>query len=487
MPMDIRGLDLTTGSNWAAERYNTAVERYLEFRPDAADALREALLIDPLLVMANVLLGVLFRQEENDALLPQAEHALAAAQAGAGHAGPREQAHVEALRLWLSRDLRGAIRAYAAILKEEPRDLLALRWLVFNAFWLGESLLMRDVPGDVLSRVNPQLPGYGFILGMQAFGLEECGEYAEAERAGRAAVAYYRGDLWAFDAVAHVFEMECRLREGLDWLDALAPARPGGPAGSSRRRPETPGAGRDPFGGRLGWHRALYLFELEQWEAVLQAYDGKIRSRGSDSWLDIQNAASVLWRLELRGVDVGGRWSDLADASAGRVQDLAQPFTSVHYVMALLRAGRPEIALRHIDAMRRADARSSPPAAGADTVASVFSEVAVPVCEGLVAYAEAVYSRASERIMKAFGKLQSLGGSHAQRDVIVLTLIQCARDGGYMALARDLLAARTRAKPGSADAWHAYARVLELSRDMEGATVAQATGDAIAARAEGVR
>jgi hypothetical protein len=107
------------------------------------------------------------------------------------------------------------------------------------------------------------------------------------------------------------------------------------------------------------------------------------------------------------------------------------------------------------------------------------------VCEGLVAFAEGIYSRASERFMKAFGKLQSLGASHAQRDVIILTLIQSARDGGYLALARDLMAARTRAKPGSADAWHAYARVLELSRDMAGATVAQAAGDAIAQRAKG--
>lgn len=499
MPMDIRGLALTTGNNWAAERYNTAVERYLEFRADAADALREALLIDPLFVMANVLLGVLFRQEENDALLPQAAHALAAAQAAAAHAGRREQAHVEALRLWLSKDIRGANRIYAAILREEPRDLLALKCLMFNALWLGESPLLRDVPRDVLRRVDPHLPGYGYILGMQAFGLEECGEYADAERAGRAALVCHRGDLWAIHAVAQVFEMQCRLREGLDWLDESAPVWAGGFSGSSRKRPETQGVARNTFAVHLWWHRALYLFELEQWEAVLRLYDGHIRSQSSDFWLDVQNAASLLWRLDLRGVDVGGRWTELADVSAQRVQDLAQPFTSVHYVMALLRAGRPEIAMRHIGAMRQADPplprgradwasrerSAAPHPAGADTLAPIFAEVAAPVCEGLVAYAEAVYSRASERIMTAFGKLQSLGGSHAQRDVIVLTLIQCARDGGYLALARDLMAARTRAKPGSADAWHTYARVLELSRDMAGATVARATGDAIAERAKG--
>jgi hypothetical protein len=480
MPSDHRGLELTTRSAGAADRYNTAIGYYLDYRTELIDTAREAVAFDPRFVMGNVLLGILFRLAENDAMLPRASKYLESAEAHALLATPREQAHVEALRLWLSRDIAGANRIYAALLRDEPRDLLALKLLTFNAFWLGDSALMRDAPQAVLQRVEPDLPGYGYILGMHAFGLEECGEYEAAERAGRAAVDLHRGDLWAIHAVAHVFEMQCRLQEGLDWLKALAPEW----------------AGRNNFIYHLWWHRALYLFELEQWAAVLQLYDTQIRSQSTDFWIDLQNAAALLWRLELRGLDVGRRWSELADVSAQRVQDRAQPFTSLHFVMALLRAGRPEIAKQHIEAMRRAAGPGAAAAQGAagpggaapaaDTLAPIFGEVAVPVCEGLVAYSEGVYSRASERLMKAYGKLQSLGASHAQRDVIVLTLIQAARDGGYLALARDLLAARTHAKPGSADAWHSYARVLELSRDLPGATVARARGDAIVQRAKGI-
>jgi tetratricopeptide (TPR) repeat protein len=470
MITDTRGLLLTTASTGAAERYNEAVDQYLEFRLEIIDTLRAALSLDPKFLMANVLMAVMFRLGENDAMLPRARKYLSAAEAGWAAASARERAHVRALQLWLGGDIRGADQVYQRILDDEPRDLLALKFLTFNAFWLGEAPLLREAPQGVLRSVSPTLPGYGYILGMHAFGLEECGEYEEAEKAGKAAVDLNPGDLWAVHAVAHVFEMQSRLTEGLDWLTQLSPAW----------------AGRNNFTYHLWWHRALYLFELEQWDAALRLYDQQIRAQPTDFWIDIQNAASLLWRLELRGIDVGERWKELADASEQRITDMAQPFTSLHFVMALLRAGKPELAMRHIDAMRQyGGTRGVKPDSG-PTLAPVFADVAVPVCEGLVAFTDKVYSRASERLMKAYGKLQSLGASHAQRDVIVLTLISATRDGGYLALARDLMTARTKTKNASADAWHTYGRVLELSRDLPGAGVAKARGDHIALQSKGL-
>ena len=515
MYVDVRGLPLTTRSAGAVDRFNAAVEDLLEFRPGLPDSVRGALGMDSQFVMANVLFGAMLRMGGDDALLPRARKHLASAAAAAEAASPREQAHVSALRCWLDGDLHAANRTYEALLADTPQDLLALKFLTYNYFWLGDRTNLRDAPGRVLQRIDPDLPGYGYWLGMHAFGLEECGEYPLAEKAGRAAVAYHPGDLWAVHAVAHVFEMQCRIKEGLDWLAGLSPQW----------------GGRNNFVYHLWWHRALYLFELEQWDAVLALYDQEIRREKTDFAADIQNAASLLWRLELRGVQVGERWQELADVAERRLADMAHPFNSVHFTMALLRAGRSPAAQRHLEAVRshaEAHRPAGPPertgrlaaevgagvgaarsAAGrrdavgqaasrtptaskdarppsADTLAPVFEDVALPLCEGLAAYDEAVYTRATERLMKGFGKLQSIGASHAQRDVIVLTLIQAARDGGYLALARDLLAARTHAKEGSADAWHTYARVLELSRDIEGAAIAKARGDAIANRSKGI-
>ena len=477
MYTDARGLALTTRSPTAAESYNAAVEQYLQFRPELPDTLRKALARDGKCVMANVLYGVALRLGANDTLLPRARKHLASAEAAAEDATARERGHVAALRCWLAGDLLGANRQYEAILAATPEDVLALKLLTHNCFWLGDRAKLRDAPERVLARVKPSLPGYGYVLGMRAFGLEESGDYAQAEKVGRAAVEMQPADLWSQHAVAHVFEMQCRLKEGLDWLARLAPQW----------------TGQNTFVYHLWWHRALYLFELERWDAVLGLYDAEIRREKTDFAPDVVNAVSLLWRLELRGIRVGERWKELADIAEQRLGDMSHPFNSLHFLMALLQAGRPRAAQRALEAMRhfaqtnRPAAEPGAPEWGGSTLAPAFEEVAVPVGEGLAAFHETVHKRATELLMKAYGKLGSLGGSHAQRDVFVLTLIEASREGGYLSLTRDLLAARTHAKPESADAWHGYARVLEFSRDLAGAAAAHARGDALAQRSQGLR
>ena len=50
---------------------------------------------------------------------------------------------------------------------------------------------------------------------MQSFGLEESGEYPEAETFGRRAVEINSEDVWAAHAVTHVMQMQSRFDEEL--------------------------------------------------------------------------------------------------------------------------------------------------------------------------------------------------------------------------------------------------------------------------------
>ena len=103
-------------------------------------------------------------------------------------------------------------RVWDTLLDEYPRDLIALKVSQFVLSYLGESDGMRERVARVLPAWSADDPGYGFVLGCYAYALEESGDYRQAEDAGRRAVELDRGDIWAAHAVAHVAEMEGRLR-----------------------------------------------------------------------------------------------------------------------------------------------------------------------------------------------------------------------------------------------------------------------------------
>jgi hypothetical protein len=134
---------------------------------------------------------------------------------GSARITPREAAHVAALTAWVEGDFAGATARWEAIAADHPRDILALKLGQCGRFYSGECERMRDVLAAALSAWDEGVPGYGFVLGCHAFGLEETGDYRAAERTGREAVERNPADIWAAHAVAHVFEMTGRSREGV--------------------------------------------------------------------------------------------------------------------------------------------------------------------------------------------------------------------------------------------------------------------------------
>ena len=133
------------------------------------------------------------------------------------------------------------------------------------------------------------MPGYSNVQGMYAYALEECGEYAEAERWGREASARNPGDLWAIHSVAHVLEMQGRYAEGSKWLDY----------------PAEHWAKKNFFKAHVWWHNALFSLAQEDFGKALNIFDSELSSVNSDKYVDVSNQAALLKRLEIAGVDVG--------------------------------------------------------------------------------------------------------------------------------------------------------------------------------------
>jgi tetratricopeptide (TPR) repeat protein len=290
---------------------------------------------------------------------------------------------------------------------------------------------------------------------MLAFGHEECGDYVAAERLGRRAFDLDGEDLWALHAVAHVLEMQGRLREGIGWLD----------------RPADAWDDRNPFRGHLWWHLALFHFERGAYDEVLALYDRSIRADKSDFYLDIQNCASLLARLEFQGVAVGDRWDELADHVETRLDDHVLAFTDAHAMLALTGAKRP--AAENLLASLQAFA-----ARPGDTAAAVMAPVAIPVCQAIRAYGRGAYGQAVELLQPRRDALIRLGASHAQRDVFIQLLLQAAIRDGQMQLARALLSERTLLRPMSFGTWMTTAAVLDTLGESDAATHARHQADA---------
>src|SRR5262249_21256288 len=149
------------------------------------------------------------------------------------------------------------------------------------------------------------------------------GDYAEAERQGRAAVEHNPADLWAAHAVGHVMEMQGRPREGIAWITDL------------KQQWRECGA----FVLHVVWHECLFHLALEEMDAVLELYDRELRSESTDEYLDIANAASLLWRLEQADVDIGSRWRELTQHAERHIDDHFFVLADLHYGMALAARG----------------------------------------------------------------------------------------------------------------------------------------------------
>ena len=456
---DQHGLAVTSSSDEAVEFYNKSVSGYLGLRADVGAELKGMFGADPDILMGQVLKGCFYMLFANPVLDSRTEQAIIAAENSASEHGAtlREQHHIEALKAWAAGDLLRAVQIWEKILQDNPLDAVALRLAYHTYFYLGDTANGRDLLGRVLHAWHEDVPCYSFVLGVYAFALEETGDYESAERHGRRAVELNAGDIWAVHSVCHVLEMQCRHRDGIDWVKSTEPGW----------------RHCNNFRYHVWWHRALYHLELEQYDEALDLYDTEVRADKSNEYLDICNAASLLWRLEARGVPVAKRWDELATQSEDRVDDHVLAFVDAHYLMALAGAGHSESASRMLQGLGEFAREQT------KTEARITEKVGLPLCEALVAYHGGEYARAVDLLLPIRYDFLALGGSHAQRDLFVETLIHAALKSGRFALARSLLSERTALRPNSPSSWRLFASAHEGLGDAERARAAAAKAEEV--------
>jgi hypothetical protein len=458
MITDHTGLEVTAAAQEAADAFDRTLVAYLRFGNDIGDLLKTTYSLDSEMVLANVLRGYFMHMMGMRVLVPKAQQALDAAQRGAATATKREQLHIRALEAWCRLDLAGATAAWEESIREHPTDVLGVKMLHYTHFYMGDAENLRNSVGRVWHawEGREDIPTYGYMMSMRAFGLEETGDYARAESLGRAAFNLNEADAWAVHTVAHVCEMEDRRQDGLSWLDSKANY-----------------GNWNNFRYHLAWHKAVMLFELGKHDEVLALYDDGLFDPKSDEYLDLTNDISILARLELEGVDVGDRWQALGDKAAGRVDDKLLAFVDAHFALALgaTDGDAAKAFVTSIDDYR--DAHD-------DTYAHTASVAGYDLCAALVAYRAKDFEACVDLLEPVRNHVVMIGGSNAQRDLFAQILIDAAVKARRWTLARSLLSERTALKPKNVRAWRQLSFVLKSMGDETGAQRASIKGDVAA-------
>ncbi len=424
MYSDQQGNTLTAASAESLELYTQALYAFNIYRGDPVALLDQAIQSQPDFVMAHLLKAWLYAvATEPEASLAASEMVREAAKLPMNDL---ESSHLACLEQLLLGKWDAAAISLDQHSAKYPHDLVALQCGHLLDFYRANNRDLRDRIARALPHWSADIPGYSILLGMYAFGLEETGQYGQAEDTGRDALVRDPLDCWAHHAVAHVMEMQGRVEDGIGWMQT--------------RQPNWDGEDNF-FRVHNWWHLALYHLDLGQTDKVLELYDGPIRSERSQVALDMVDASALLWRLAADGEEVGDRWHELADSWQAHADGQLYPFNDWHAVMAWLGAGRDD-AVEQL-ACQMQECRQS------GDIANWAQQTGLPLIRGFQAFWHGNYQEAADLLYPARYIVNRFGGSHAQRDIIDWTLAQALVRAGQHNMAEALACERLALKPGS--------------------------------------
>ncbi|KAL8569065.1 hypothetical protein ACOMHN_020507 [Nucella lapillus] len=361
------------------------------------------------------------------------------------HLSTGERKHVQAVKLLADGYMKEACVKWEDILVDHPNDLLALKMAYLGYIYLGDSRQLRDSVARVLPHWTLKTPLYGYVLGMYAFGLEETNLFEQAEKQATKALEINANDAWSTHTLSHVFEMTGQQKRGIAFLDSTAD--------------------NWEMCGMLAchnwWHMALHHIELGNYEAALEIFEKQVKTRCVEHGeaFNITDAASLLFRLEMEGVETGKQWQAIRGVCEPYLERHCTAFNDIHMMMTCLGAGDTPAVDKLLTSLEKFVRE------GRGSTSEVHQRTGLQICHALVAYREGNYAQAVSIMYPLRYDVFTVGGSHAQRDVFNLFLIVSAlksSDKHHHCLARSLLAERKALKDSSPMTDRLLAKALTL-------------------------
>ncbi len=356
---DGHGLALSTRSGEARDAYVEAIDRILALRAGVDEALARALRADPGFALAHAASGR-WLQMRGDG--PAARDALARAGELAAGADPRERGHVAVLARIAAGDAAGALAAARAHLDAWPRDALVLSTCssVFGLIGLSGRPDREAEQLSLLERLAPHHAAH-----VLAHALYEADDDART------------------------------LRELHAWL-------PGYPRES-------------PLACHLWWHAALCELAAGRADRVASILVEEVlpdasRSLPLNTYTD---GVSLLWRASVAGLSTDPAHWRAMRAFGERRWPSPGVFVDVHHALALAGCGDAEALRAYVATLDEALAGGRL-AAGA---------VVPAIARAAAAWLDGDRARTAALLEPVLDDVVRIGGSRAQRDLVLRTAV----------------------------------------------------------------
>ena len=175
--------------------------------------------------------------------------------------------------------------------------------------------------------------------------------------------------------------------------------------------------------GHLSWHSAVFALQRGHIERAFAIYRDAMRPSASQAlpMFTLIDAASFVTRADIAGYPLDASESrELVRFARTHFPEPGVPFLNAHLAMSYASVG-------DVDQLSRLERDI---AALLDEGSQSSGPVVSIVCDAIAAYGHGRYGAALERMLEAVPDLERLGGSHAQRDVLIdLTVSAAIRAG----------------------------------------------------------
>ncbi len=299
--------------------------------------------------------------------------------------------YLEIAKLWINNDLKNLLNKLELIIKENPKDIFAIRLFHFNNIFLGIDGKFLDKHEEILSKWSENDQHYNLLLGMTSYAYEENNLIDKAKFLAVNSLKQSSNDLWSWHALLHVHD-----NENNDSIN------------KNNNFNKINWSIYGPIKRHIWWHQSLILFYNQEYEKSLKLFD-EYFSSSQIFYLDFCNACSFLLRLNYKGVDVRDRMDKLKDYAEYFKNQHILPFIDFHLIFYYSYYDDQGYFEQLEKKMEDNYLKNS------------FKENYINFLKPIIKNMK-THELLNENIIKS--KFKYLGGSFAQRELIFLSLIQ---------------------------------------------------------------